>query len=125
MKKGIEQPKGNVSLSFGRPISSDEILGCFQGKNRNDSLKDLAHLIDLRIWNNFKLFPFHYIAADRLSGNPIYHNYYNSKQEGLFDVFLKKELSSYTGQNHLLVDHFLKIYANPLARKKEEGMELN
>lgn len=120
MKAGIEKPKGRVNLAFSEIISPGEILACFRNNKRNESLKELAVLIDRRIIGSFMLYPIHYYACDKLRGNPTYQRFYSEEDVADCEEYFREELSEFGEKNHV-EKHLLLIYANPVIRKEEAG----
>jgi hypothetical protein len=109
---GITQPKGNVNISFCKPITKDELD--FNHKIPNEFYKNLAILIDRRIYKHFKLYNNNYIAHDLRSGKTTYANHYTKEEK---DAFIKRcdyMLTQIEGDKDSLTSIFLGIYANPV-----------
>ena len=109
---GIIQQKGNVNLSFCEPITKEELEINF--KIPNEFYKNVAALIDQRIYKHYKLYNNNYIAHDIRSGKTTYSVHYTSEEK---DAFIKRcdyMLSKIEGDKESLMSIFLGIYANPV-----------
>ena len=115
---GINQPKGRIHLSFGKPILEDLNYDS-ESINENEKVKCLSALIDQRIHTNYKLWPVNYIAADLLGETSKYSSKY-SEQEKLEFVKYASESVAKTGFSEDSIHQlFLKIYANPVISKNQ------
>jgi hypothetical protein len=117
MRTGILQPKGQVTLHFGKPLNPEAVQACFEGKNRNDALRELALLIDYQIKKNLKPGPFHFYAADRLSGKSDYQAQYTEQTIKAFDAYLENELSAWPEKNEIM-PFLIQIYANQVGSEQ-------
>ncbi len=65
MAFGLTRPKGRVHFAFGKPIDAelDKIANC---SSPQDTIQQLAEKIDASIYENYKLWPYNYLAADLL-----------------------------------------------------------
>ena len=109
---GITQQKGNVNISFGEPITKEELE--FNYKIPNEFYKNVASLIDKRIYKHYKLYNNNYIAHDIRSGETTYSDQYTNEDK---DAFIKRcdyMLSQIDGDKDTLMSIFLGIYANPI-----------
>ena len=117
---GMTQFKGRVHLEFCKPLKYDEINDCLI-HNSCDFNKLVASLIDSRIQSSYCLYPNNYIAYDMLHQTCIYSHFY-SRKEYLDFVRHLKELNKYSEdlEMDILLDIFLRIYANPLNYQKND-----
>jgi len=109
---GIMQQKGCVNISVCEPLKNEELE--FDFNFPNEFYKNVAALIDKRIYANYKLFDNNYAAHDILSGNNTYSDFYTP---GSIDLLLQRIcmiLSQIDGDKEELKDIFLGIYANPV-----------
>lgn len=115
---GILQYKGNVHFEFCEPLSLDEVI-LYKDLTSNDFNKQIATLIDKRIWNAYHLTPNNYIAYDLLNNCNIYESKYTIEQKEKFISYMS-QLDSYKDQCNVveLKNIFLGIYANPINVKK-------
>ena len=117
---GISQQKGDIHLTFCKPISTDEVAECAQ-LVKNERFAALAKVIDGRIHEGYKLHKTNYIAADLLRGTADYIDYYTTEQ--LEEFIEYAEHSSFKGPSSAarekVMDFFMTIYANPVFNKTE------
>ncbi|MDR0893696.1 MAG: 1-acyl-sn-glycerol-3-phosphate acyltransferase [Prevotellaceae bacterium] len=113
---GIVQPKGKVHIACCPPITSDE-LQTFDGHTYNDYCKQVAYLIDSRIYEHYRLTPNNYIAYDIRSGQEVYSKFYTLEQKNIF-VNSMRQLQKYdTFDTDVLYNIYLGIYANAVVNK--------
>lgn len=115
MVLGIKGYKGNIHVHFGRPIN-DEIEHLAHITNKNELLKQIAEIIDKRIYTNYHLFPTNYIAYDWLNESNTFENQYTKEEKTKFESYTVKRLENFKG-NDLAKEIFLKMYANPVINK--------
>lgn len=115
MVLGIKGYKGNIHIHFGRPIN-DEIEHLAHITNKNELLKQIAEIIDKRIYTNYHLFPTNYIAYDWLNESNTFENQYTKEEKTKFESYTVKRLENFKG-NDLAKEIFLKMYANPVINK--------
>ena len=115
MVLGMKGYKGNIHIHFGRPIN-DEIEHLAHITNKNELLKQIAEIIDKRIYTNYHLFPTNYIAYDWLNESNTFENQYTKEEKTKFESYTVKRLENFKG-NDLAKEIFLKMYANPVMNK--------
>ena len=114
---GFTQWKGNISISFCKPLEKDEYIG-FASETPNKFYKSVANLIDERIHSGYKLWNTNYIAHDLRSGTNQYeHHYAPDEKEEFLQKFRQamrqlSELGKSEAEKKELSDIFLGIYAN-------------
>lgn len=113
--QGVVQRKGNVNISVCEPISVAD-LEKIANLPRNDRFKQLASIIDSRIYGAYKLWPNSYIAYDLLNKSDRYVSYYTALQKEEFIAYAQKGLSSIEGDRTELEGIFYGIYANPVKK---------
>ncbi|MBQ1417683.1 MAG: hypothetical protein IIY91_10335, partial [Selenomonas sp.] len=86
---GISQPKGDVHIHFCEPVSQEEIAQC-ASYNKNERFSALAHLMDKRIHNGYKLHPTNYIAADLLNSSARFEEHYSTEQMEKFIDYVER-----------------------------------
>ena len=109
---GIQQPKGYVHLSFCKPVTSE--VFDFDHKIPNEFYKNVAALIDKRIYRSYKLFNNNYIAHDLRSGKDTFSAYYTKDEKETFVSRCRYMLEQIAGDKDRLRSIFLSIYANPV-----------
>lgn len=115
MVLGMKGYKGNIHIHFGRPINN-EIEHLAHITNKNELLKQIAEIIDKRIYTNYHLFPTNYIAYDWLNESNTFENQYTKEEKTKFESYTVKRLENFKG-NDLAKEIFLKMYANPVMNK--------
>jgi len=109
---GIQQPKGQVHLSFGKPMTREDLT--FDQKIPNEFYKNVANLIDKQIYAGYKLFNNNYIAHDLRSGENTYAALYTPEEKEIFKTRCRSMLKQVEGNEEELMSIFLGIYANPV-----------
>lgn len=115
---GVQQYKGEVHLELCEPITGDEISG-LEGENNNETLRNMAALIDRRIISAYKLYGTNYMAYDIRKGTSEYLGKYSAEQRDEFTAYLKKQASAIDGDQDEIFDILLDIYATPVVNKQE------
>ncbi len=80
---GIASPKGRIHLSIGLPLNQfyDEFDPALR---KNETLQEIANLIDNQIYKNYKLWPSNYYAYDLLTNKKQYGDKYDQKTIDIF-----------------------------------------
>lgn len=122
--QGIMSPKGRVHFEICPPIDPSELMG-FEHSTQNEYHLRVAQLIDRRIHVHYRLWPNNYIAYDMLYGCTTYRRLYTKEEKLRFEDRLselkEKALEAFPHQEidmDVLIEIFLKIYANPVNNKK-------
>lgn len=115
---GVQQYKGEVHLELCEPITGAEISG-LEGENNNETLRNMASLIDRRIISAYKLYGTNYIAYDIRKGTSEFSGKYTTGQREEFTAYLKKQASAIEGDQDEIFDILLDIYATPVVNKLE------
>ncbi|MCQ2298134.1 MAG: 1-acyl-sn-glycerol-3-phosphate acyltransferase [Bacteroidales bacterium] len=118
---GVQQPKGHIHITFGRPLTREQFEGA------EDPIQRAAEILDEQIWSNYKLWPNNYLAADilglkRPDGSAFGREYYTAEDEHNFD-FTKSYVF-----DEALWQWVMRIYAGPVASKlygNESKQKLN
>ena len=121
---GIKQPKGNVHLTFGNPLSDDEICAASLC-DKNDRYQLIRQAVDKRIIGGYKLWNTNYIAYDLANRTYKYAGRYAPEEVEAFKAYTEHQLDQVepTLDRGELRDIFLRIYGNPVMMK--EKMEIN
>jgi len=122
--RGILDQKGRVHFEICPPIDPSELMG-FEHNTQNEYHARVAQLIDRRIHVHYKLWPNNYIAYDMLYGSSTYSRLYSAAEKEAFEQRLNKlKNAAWEAMPHqeidmdILVEIFLKIYANPVNNKR-------
>jgi hypothetical protein len=109
---GILQPKGRIHMQVGNPISA-ELEEINQAVNENEKIRQLSLVIDKAIYNDYKLWPVNYIAADLVAGGDRFASYYSNDARKAFVEYARKQIRDLKGDKEALMQVFLKMYAGP------------
>lgn len=110
---GLTSQKGKVHLHICEPLSDDELYG-FRNCTANDYFKNVAALIDERIYAHYELMPNNYIAYDIMDGHHRFADKYTEqqKQDFLSHAEWVKQYPDFDESELRTI--FLAIYANPV-----------
>ncbi|MBQ4299641.1 MAG: acyltransferase [Bacteroidales bacterium] len=113
---GIKQPKGNVHLNFGDPLTEEEIIEASLC-DKNDRYQKIRHALDRRIIKGYKLWKTNYIAYDLMNGTSAFADKYTQEEVKAFQEYMKGQLQMVEPEldRTALEDIFLHIYGNPVA----------
>ena len=116
---GIQQPKGNVHLTIGEPLTSEEIAEAAQC-DKNDRYQAIRHAIDKRVIKGYRLWTNNYVAYDLLNQSSKYAERYEQADVDKFLAYMKKQLDTVEPEidREELQTSFLEIYANPVVTKE-------
>ena len=109
---GITQPKGRVHIEICEPLTADDLSVIPEDYVDAQFRHCVAEIMDKRICGGYRLYPNAYIAHDIRSGSRRYSDCYTQEQFNAFKTRLA-ELDKY-GNDPVLRDIFLGIYANPI-----------
>lgn len=110
---GITEPKGNVHLEVCRPLSSAD-LEILRGIDRNEATLAIAHMIDKRIYDNYKLWNTNFIAYDMLYNTFEFTDQYSPEEYRFFAARMHEQLRNWPDEKLELMPIFLKLYSNPV-----------
>lgn len=113
---GIQQPKGKIHVAFGKPIQ-EELEEIDKAANENEKIKLLTAAIDKQIYHDYKLNSVNYIAYDILNSTNVFEPNYTLEEKEKFVQYMNSHLSKLSGEEDVLKNIFLKIYANPVTNK--------
>ena len=125
---GIMQPKGNIHMNIGVPLTSDEIAAAALC-DKNDRYQLIRHAVDQRVIDGYKLWKNNYIAYDIANHSFKYSHMYDQSEAEAFVAYMEKKLDTVEPEINRedLRRIFLDIYANPvftkelLAKEKRTG----
>ena len=117
--QGIMQPKGNVHIQFGKPLTDQEIEQASLC-DKNDRYQSIRHAMDVRIIQGYKLWKTNYMAYDIVSGEPKYSSEYTEEELTAFKGYIEVLLGKVepTLDKDELRDILLHIYSNPVLSKE-------
>ena len=116
---GIKQPKGNVHLNIGKPLTSEEIAEAAKC-DKNDRYQLIRHAVDIRVIEGYRLWKNNYVAYDLLNQSYKYSHMYETADVEQFIAYMTKQLDSVEPElnREELRLVFLEIYANPVVAKE-------
>lgn len=110
---GIKQWKGNVHLAICPTITEVELQKCDKLPH-NEKFKQLAQIIDKKIYAGYKLWPTNYIAHDLLHAETKHVEHYTEEEKNSFINYMTDGLKGIDGEKNELESIFLEIYALPV-----------
>jgi hypothetical protein len=109
---GFIQPKGKIHLSAGKCVNA--ALSEFDNSLPvNENINRLTVAIDRQIYHDYKLWKTNYIAYDILE-KPAFAKEYTAEEKDAFLKFIEKEINLLEGDKTVLMEMYLKMYANPV-----------
>ena len=116
---GIQQPKGNVHLNIGAPLTSEEIAEAALC-DKNDRYQLIRHAVDKRVIDGYRLWKTNYIAYDLINQSYKYSHLYETADVEQFVTYMQHQLDTVEpGINRAdLRRVFLEIYSNPVVTKE-------
>lgn len=119
---GLKQYKGNVHMSFGLPLSHEEIESAAKCENKQDKYQTIRQTVDLRVVQGYRLHKTNYMAYDLLTHTNKYVSFYTQEDLADFNDYLQMEVESAVHKELPqadLMDELLSIYANPIISKEQ------
>lgn len=117
---GIKQPKGNVHLEIGDPLSEEEITEASLC-DKNDRYQKIRHAVDRRVIRGYKLWKTNYMAYDIVNGEGKYASEYTPEEMEAFKAYIDGQLGKVEPELNRedLRDILLHIYSNPVLSKEQ------
>ena len=116
---GIQQPKGNVHLTIGQPLTTEEVAAAAQC-DKNERYQYIRHAIDRRVIGGYRLWKNNYVAYDILNKTDKYASMYETADVQRFTAYMEKQLATVEPEidRDELTKAFLDIYANPVVTRE-------
>ena len=116
---GIMQPKGNIHMNIGKPLTSDEIAAAALC-DKNDRYQLIRHAVDVRVIEGYQLWKNNYIAYDIANQGFRYSHLYDQADVEAFVDYMQHKLDTVEPEINRedLRRIFLDIYANPVFTKE-------
>ncbi len=116
---GIQQPKGNVHLNIGVPLTSEEIAEAALC-DKNDRYQLIRHAVDKRVIEGYRLWKTNYIAYDLVNQSYKYSHLYEPADVEQFVTYMQHQLDTVEPEINRadLRRIFLEIYSNPVVTKE-------
>lgn len=116
---GINEYKGGMHIAFCDTINQ-QMLEQADAYPRNEKYPQLAKIVDLELYRNYKLWKTNYIAYDILmKGNEFSDKYAKDDVERFMDYTKKSVAKVAEGPRDVIESLFLKLYANPVINRKK------
>jgi hypothetical protein len=117
---GIIGKKKRMKLVAGKVLNEElDSLRQYSGKK---FVTELVKLIDLKIVDNYQLWPTNFLAYDILNNTKRFSDRYNEVEE---KSFLRRiEIRAGRRIEELAEEKFLEMYANPIVNKENLGLEI-
>lgn len=116
MMTGIMGYKGRVHLTFGNEINS-KLNSLDPDLDKNAVIDSVAQLIDNEIYRNYVLFPFNYIAYDKMTQSNTCSHHYSEEDIQKFDAYIDGQIAKIDIPNkdyNFLHERILTMYGNPV-----------
>ena len=116
---GIQQPKGNVHLNIGTPLTSEEIAEAALC-DKNDRYQLIRHAVDKRVIEGYRLWKNNYVAYDLINQSYKYSHLYETADVERFVEYMQAQLDTVEKEINRadLRRIFLDIHANPVVTKE-------
>jgi hypothetical protein len=124
---GVTGQKGRVHYSIGKPVN-EKLENFKTGIPNNEHLLRLAELIDVEIFENYRLWPNNFLAWDRLNQSSKFESHYSADTERTFEKRIAELLKKTTplgGNDDEFIKLFLTLYAQPLQNKLTHDLPVN
>lgn len=119
--RGIMGTKKRIHIQVNAVLDYEIKEIAQSGNNLSEKLNQLCRLIDLQIWNGFKLWPSNFIAHDLLYGEKEYADEYTEEEKAAFENRFKSKIDT---KDPDVVKNFLSMYANPVNNQKKALSEI-
>ena len=119
--RGIIGTKKRIHIQVNAVLDQEIKEIAQSGNNLSEKLNQLCRLIDLQIWNGFKLWPSNFIAHDLLYGEKEYSDEYTEEEKTAFENRFKNKIDT---KDPDVVKNFLSMYANPVNNQKKALSEI-
>jgi hypothetical protein len=118
--QGIRQPKGNVHINIGDPLTEEEIREASYC-DKNDRYQQIRHAVDRRVISGYQLWKTNYMAFDLVNGGGKYASEYTPEELEAFKAYIEKQLGTVEPEldRDALRDILLHIYSNPVLSKEK------
>ncbi len=121
---GILSKKGRIHLAMGKSIN-EKFNQLNTNLPTNELLQQIAHLIDIEIYRNYRLWPSNFLAYDRLNHWQQFDNQYTEKTKNHFEDRMQQAVAEKEGDKSDAIELFLKMYAQPVINKLQHHLPLD
>ena len=124
MYRGMMGDKGRVHYHFGPEFTKEQLLKINEDIPVNQKVRNFCETLDRFIYQNYRLFPANYIAADLVNAKQDFTHLYTQNQMDEFISQKDELLQHLEGDASVYEDIYLKMYAYPV-RNYYSVMESN
>lgn len=117
MKTGLVGQKGRVHLTFGKPLSLDQMHHIEAIEGKQQKLEAIANYIDEQIFLQYRFYPNNYIAYDLLYRTHDFTSMYSKRERLQFELYLEDQIDKAQAKSKdraALTAKLLEMYATPL-----------
>ena len=109
--------KGRIHIGFGKRLNI--IFENIENKDlsNNEIIDQFVQEIDKQIYENYKLWPYNYLAWDIINNKQDFLNEYTDKDKISFEKYIIENIQEIDGEQEELKKIALEIYANPVINK--------
>ena len=109
--------KGRIHIGFGKRLNI--IFKDIEHKalSNNEIIDQFVQEIDKQIYNNYKLWPYNFLAWDIVNKKQDFTNEYNNEDIIKFETYISESIQDIDGDQNELKTIALNIYANPVQNK--------
>lgn len=116
MQVGLFGYKGRVHFQV-TDCLNDELLKLDRSLSKSELYKQIAQLIDHKIYAGYRIYPGNYVALDLLNGTHQFETHYSKDEKERFESYIQGQLDKIELENKdvpFLYEKLLLMYANPL-----------
>jgi hypothetical protein len=121
---GILTPKGHIHLGLSNSIN-EKLEQAAPKLKSGQILNYCTELIDFEIYRNYRLWPNNFLAYDLLNQSKTYQKYYTDDTKKQLDARMQKAVDEIGKDPELVEKLFLKLYAQPLIDKLNNGLPVD
>lgn len=126
MQTGIMGRKGRVHMTFGQPLSLEQMQHIEGIEGKQQKLEAVANYIDEQIFLQYRFYPNNYIAYDLLYHVQDFTSMYSKRERILFELYLEDQIDKAQtkakdreAMNHKLLEMYAMPLHNHLVTKKQ------
>lgn len=109
--------KGKVHIAFGTRLNKTLVDIEQKDLSNKDIINTFVNEIDFQIYQNYKLWPFNYLAWDIVNKKEQFSKEYSKEDVSKFEDYIARTISEIEGDKNDLKKIAFEIYANPVKNK--------
>lgn len=117
MQTGIMGRKGRVHITFGEPLSVEQMEHIQHIEGKQQKLDAIANYIDEQIFMQYRFYPNNYIAYDLLYHVQDFTSMYSNRERILFELYIEDQIDKAQPKvkdREAMTQKLLEMYAMPL-----------